>query len=463
MKLYLDNFNAYHSLEVNNRVKYFIILILFNLFFLTSTLGVQNWGWMIVFVPLKDFFHVQPGNIFPGFELLMILFLLSLMFNGYTVSLKKNQKFLFYLFLYFSIFAIINPNNSLYESGLSFFINKVSRTLLIGLLIVAVFFRIEENKKKALLSYFLKQGVIIAVLKSGLDLFFLAIGMGPHNAFGVKVSLVGGDIMAWLVIFHIYLIIQFLMTNKKKYLYYSLIIFVNLLMSFQRTAFLNALIFDLFFIFYFFLIKKRIKFSTVITISLAVSFFVIFILQTQMGSHLFKRMAVVFEFTGMVTIEESDVYNDSGHLNQSKTTTMFFMDNIDNFWGGGINRRDENYLTVEGQSGGGVHNNIVSMWQYFGLPGVFFYASLFMFFINNFYKHALRYKLKDTKAMFLGGISLYFIVRFISGWFSGDFFFLYLQKYLQYIFLLMFFTIQTNNFDFTVYENIKRKRIAKCV
>jgi len=187
-------------------------------------------------------------------------------------------------------------------------------------------------------------------------------------------------------------------------------------------------------------------------------FLISFFISSKTGSDLFKRYSSALMFTGLVDIEnagENGAYSDSGHLNQSLLVTEYFFNNYQRFWGGGINRRDENYLFIEGQSKGGVHSNIVSMWQYFGIPGVFYFIYLFIYNFIYFIKSFKKRKMDTILQYICFTISLYFIIRFIVGWFSGDFFFMYYRIAFQIFILIIIFRFFSLNIKIKLNKNAR--------
>lgn len=160
---------------------------------------------------------------------------------------------------------------------------------------------------------------------------------------------------------------------------------------------------------------------------------------------LMRRHGSALVFTGLVDIKRTSSsfmdYTDSGHVRQSLVVTKYFLANSRDFWGGGLNRRNENYMFIEGQSSGGVHSSFASIWQFFGLPGVVYYIFLVIIVLRVLYDSLRNNLLGSFENYFCLTLAIYFVARFITGWFAGDYFFMYLQLGLQYVLLFPIFKV----------------------
>jgi len=428
----------------------------------------NDWGIYSFLLPVKRFFTVSPSNMFPGFELLYIILFLFIFTNfkndlGYMNSQTKKMYLIHVMFI---ILAFINPNNSIYGSAgfLSFIVMKTSRTLLLAIFSIYVLFSLSDKNKILVVSKFLRIGMILVMIKVGFDIIIYTIGQGPFDlAVNKRVTTKGGDVHMWIAFMHVLFLLGYIYSNKKKMLYWSILTFICLLLTYKRAGFLSILLFD----FGILVIntiryqRNRLKSFAVISISTIALF--IFISQTQTGNFLMKRMGVAFHFLGIVEVQKGTPFNDSGHLLQSINTTDYLLENIVKFWGGGINRRIENYQTIEGQSQGAVHNNIASYWQYFGLSGVIYYLFLFYFFISQLFKNYSKLNHRNFKYYLQFGISLFVLIRMISGWLTGDFFFLYIQLYFFYILIFAIFSINNQDFSKILVSIIGKNNILKII
>jgi hypothetical protein len=427
-----------------------IILTWIGLLFASQATDPLSFGFQVIYRPLQTFYNTGVGDTFPGFEIISFC-LLIVVFIRYS----KNNKLYFpgnwpwtfiIITLLFVTSSLVNPNNSV-ESGLFDFIKmRITRTIIFYFLALVILFTISYNSYIDFIRRFFVIGLYIGIFRATLDLFGFLTKTGVVNDYERNITTYGGDIQLWFSIFSILSFSIFLYLKRRKYLYFSLLFFICLLFSYQRTAFFVTLIFYAsFYLAYLFIFTRR--FFRYFFITIVVFVFVFFagsvFLKTEVGKDIFLRYSSALLFTGYVEIDNSQEpeYTDSGHFIQSKTVTEFLFKNAHNFWGGGINRRNENYLMIKGQSSGGVHNNIVSLWQYFGVPGLIYFVWLTVFVLFYYFRSLTTKNRINFNRFIILSISNYFIIRFIAGWFSGDFFYMYYQICFQYIILISFFRL----------------------
>lgn len=430
--------------------KVLIYLMWFGLLFGTYTLEMQQLGGHVIFEPLKNFYVTNRYSTFPGFELILffIIIYIIIIFKPSVSYGNKTARFMTVIAILFTIVSFFNANNY-FENLFDFVSFKVVRTIILAPILMFAIFLLPDNKKAVIVDFIYKSGFIVLFSKISFDLITYISGNAAINIFGKSVTTVGGDILSWYAIFQVMFFIAFLYTRKIKFLLLVLLILTTLILSHQRTATLTALLFDLVvsIVYTLFIQEKlivKLRFAIIIIILSGSSLYLI--QNIPEARSIANRMLAAVEFTGLFeSYKQNDYYSDSGHFNQSYLVTQYLLENYSSFWGGGINRRNEDYLYIHGQSEGGVHCNVVSMWQYFGVPGLIFIFFLFFFFVYQFIKNLRRDRGRTFKTFLLTGLSLYFIVRMIAGWFSGDFFFMYSQLYLQYILLLVFFTFKSDN------------------
>ena len=168
-----------------------------------------------------------------------------------------------------------------------------------------------------------------------------------------------------------------------------------------------------------------------------------------MENNLALRYLSIFDAFGFDLVDarfrQYGEFSDSGHLNQTNTTLMTFFNNIDQFWGGGISRRGEDYMFVEGQSKGGVHNASVAFWQYFGLIGIIYYVGINIGVLIRLFQISKKKLHKTNLLAFL--IGTYLFLRFIAGFYSGDNWFLLPQANTEVFFMLYIFWSLTSLSD----------------
>jgi len=420
-----------------------MVILSFSLIFVTLSDAYVDLGFHKIYHPITKLFNTTQGD-FPGFEVISVLFVL-IMFLIYHFNFKVQEshiKRFIVITTVFVIVALLNPYNHLKAGLLSFLLFKLTASTIFGAILSIVILTLRNVDFEDLAKKFFIILLFAATCKASLDIFVFISGYAPRNLFYRKVTTIGGDILIWLAILHTMTFALFLYTKKKLLLIPIMLIFVTMVFSYQRTAILISAIFDLvFYALFTLLLSKKMG---IFFRNLALGFFLVIIsfyllTITNVGQELILRYGSAIEFTGLIYLPDnirSSEYSDSGHLEQSLKTTQFFLENSDLFWGGGLNRRNENYLQIEGQSYGGVHNNIVAMWQYFGMPGVFYYLFLFIYFLYFFFRTIKdRNKLSLYRYLIMA-VSLYFIIRAITGWFSGDFIFLTFQNVFQIVFLV---------------------------
>jgi hypothetical protein len=334
---------------------------------------------------------------------------------------------------------------------------RITRTIIFYPIGLFVLFSLNTRSYLDFIKRFFKIGIALGIIRAMFDLICFITRTGVVNQFGRNITTFGGDIQVWFSIFSIILFSSFLYLKKRKYLYLSLLFLICLFFSYQRTAFFVTIIFyvSIYFIYLFLFTKKFIR---TFTISLSISLLFILIgtlvLKTKLGKDLYLRYTSALVFTGYIenNTHVGPEYTDSGHYRQSTKVTDYLVKNLNAFWGGGINRRNEGYLNIEGQSKGGVHNNLVSMWQYFGIPGILYFAFLFLFVIFHFTAIIKNKNKINSNKFLLLSISNYFIIRFIAGWFSGDFFYMYYQICFQYIILFSAYKLNLRA-NLLIFEN----------
>lgn len=434
-----------------------LYIVWIGLLFATLSSGAASLGIYRIFIPFQMFYNTGTSNSFPGIEFSCIT-----LFALVTILLNQNRNFyisnnyISYISISIIIFislVFINPNNSTSNSIFDFLSIRISRTMIF--LPIGFFVLISLNRKNYsfFIYNFFKIGLFVGLTKACLDLLTFITKSGVINYYGRYITTFGGDVQIWFSILSIATFTIFLHLKKKKYLIFSVIFLLCLLFSYQRTALLISAFYNLsFYVIYQYQYKIKLNrlFVFLIVIFLSIIYLFPIVLNTNYGKDLYLRYFSVFKIIG-ITIENKPSlpeYSDSGHIQQSTSATEFLLKNYNNFWGGGINRRNERYLYIEGQSGGGVHNNIVSMWQYFGIPGVAFLVLIFLLNLYYFFKTILNRQKLNFNSYVTFAVSYYFIIRIIAGWFSGDFFFMYYQICLQYIILLSLFKISNVKEDY---------------
>ncbi len=148
-----------------------------------------------------------------------------------------------------------------------------------------------------------------------------------------------------------------------------------------------------------------------------------------------NRYLGVFKFSGIMTSKSDKMeYTDSGHVFQSFYATKTLLNNLTTFWGGGY-KNDK--LFVDYQSVGGIHNNIVYAWSYYGLyMSIFLIINFIIILLNNLLKIYKNKSILNEKIFIVNAIYIYLVVYFIAGWFNGLSPINYLQYFTQYILLL---------------------------
>lgn len=429
-------------MKISNFISFLIILIWIGIFFATQAGRAEVMGIHEFYAPLMNFYNTTSLTTFPGFELIcyFLIFILILTYSKNYVLPNKNLLFFFIITCLFSLFAIFNPFNNLQNGLFSFLSMRITRTIIFFPIMCFTIFFLNYNAFHKVIFKFFRFGLIIGTIKAILDLGSFLTSIGYKNSFDKSITTLGGDVLSWMAIFHIITFSIYVLRKNKTHRNLAILFFMSLFFSYQRTSLLTIVIYDIVFYITISLVTRRFRFIKNAMMSFVIigSIFFLFVTKTKIGQDLYYRYTSALLFTGIV--DESNYseasYSDSGHLEQSVSTTKFFLQNSSRFWGGGINRRNEEYLQLEGQSKGGVHSNLASLWQYFGIPGVLYIIILFFFFIYNVFTLA-KYKFRDAffPNLYLG-ISEYFIIRIIVGWFSGDFFFMYSQIVLQYVLLL---------------------------
>ena len=379
-------------LRGNKTLLLLLYLFWFGNFFVTVALDSPNLGIDKIFNPVRDFYDTQI-NRFPGFEVITILlsFVIFLKFiEHYSLQNKKIKIFIIFSFI-FIILALLNPKNA-FQAGLIEFVTfRITRSLLFFALFSIVILLLNNQVRFYLMLLFFKTGLTVAVIKVSFDLISYFAGLGPLHSYGIRVSTFGGDILVWVGIFQVLTFIIYIYTRSKKYIFFSFLFLLTLILSYERTALFVPIISDalifLYSIRYLDSLRRKSLYKKATLFSLIILFLIPVVLNTKKGQDLYWRFSSAIQFTGVVTVPSTGSmaqYSDNGHLRQSLLTTAYLLNHGNLFWGGGLNRRDENYLFIYGQSQGGVHNNFVSMWQYFGIPGEIFLFFLIFYFLKIF-------------------------------------------------------------------------------
>ncbi len=428
-----------------------IIFTWIGLLFASQATDPQSFGFQIIYQPLQNFYNTGASNTFPGFEVISFLLII-----GIFLHYERNSKIYFpdklltifiSITILFVVISLINPKNAIEKGYFALLKMRIARTIIYYAISVIVIFTLNTVSYIDFIKRFAKIGLYIGSLRAILDIVGFVTSTGVINYYGRHITTYGGDIQLWFSIFSVFSFSIFLYHKNKKFLYISLIFLVCLLFSYQRTAFFVTLIFYItFYTIYLFLFSKNfIKSFSITLFAISIIFMTMALLfNTTIGKDIYLRLGSALAFTGYVAIENNSndpEYSDSGHFEQSKNVSEFLIKNLSDFWGGGINRRNENYLLIEGQSKGGVHNNIASLWQYFGIPGLLYFLWLSIFVISYYIKILSRHKQINFNRFMILAISNYFIIRFIAGWFSGDFFYMYYQICFQYIILFSFYKL----------------------
>ena len=140
-----------------------------------------------------------------------------------------------------------------------------------------------------------------------------------------------------------------------------------------------------------------------------------------------------------------DEYGDSGHLEQSITTTQFFLKNIHSFWGSGF--RNEIFY-VDGQSVA-IHNSYVNNWAIYGLHMTFYLIYTLILLLIKFNDE--RKNIKSNPFFIKFGIIVYLVIFYIVGWFNGQDFFHVIQYFTKFV--LLFSIIKVNRTILSPNEN----------
>lgn len=428
--------------KFNGLPNIFLVLVWMGNICVTNFYEISAYRVHGIFAPLRSFFIVDENNNFPGLEVICLIFfaLLFWRFRNCYVRPSGPIRLFLWISLLFVVLALANPRNEL-GGILGFFSFRITRTILLFLVFSAAIMLLDVRIYRAVIEWIFRVGFYVALGKACFDLGMFVIGQGLINVHGRHIASYGIEPLWWYGIFHVLLFSLYLHSKRKKYLFLSIVFFLCLLFSYSRTVLFDSLLVDiLLMVISVFVLRRKIRQLLPIFGVSAVVFILLFMIAGKpFFSDLMFRYQATLKFTGLFDIAERGIYDDytdSGHIRQSVLVTQYFFQNLTNFWGGGLNRRGENYLYISGQSEGGVHNNIVSLWQFFGIPGVLYLISLSLFFVYLLARLIAHRKTIGIEYFLCLTVAVFFLVRFVVGWFSGDYFYLLLQLALQYIFLI---------------------------
>lgn len=402
-------------------------------FQIEASLGFQS-----IFLPIQNFFSNKFFiPIFTGFEFLIfvMLILLVLAYRKKLTSLPPILKRLFIITCVVVVFVLINPNNNF--SKFFYVLLKEVKGWFLFLIFMYIIWSLEFQIYSSLMYYFLKSGIKVVVLKAviAITAYFMGNGM---SLWSVPSTIVQGDTLLWIATFQIILFGIFLLNRKNIFIILSLILFVCLALSFRRTSLFLCIFSDvLLFVFWGYITKNKIKiFSTLIPILLGIILFVtVFGSNSKVQTYLARYFAAI-EFTGLVKVSDqynTDEFTDSGHLEQSLTTTNSLFNNLGMFWGSGLRSK---VRIVEGQSSGAIHNNIAFVWAAYGMYMVIYFLIVFFICFRFIFK-TLRSRSKISSLRYICFVMmLYQVMELIAGWSSGYTFIQVLQYSTKFVLVM---------------------------
>ncbi|KAA3616674.1 MAG: hypothetical protein DWQ05_13165 [Calditrichaeota bacterium] len=422
-----------------------IIIIIFWIGQIYASVDPQiNLGFHEVFTPLQILFGSNPAfGRSPLFDLVVVLISIILLLK-FPIRFKQTYIIQYFLLstLLVTILTFLNPNNNSEASFFSLISSRMGRSLIIIIPFSYALLTLSKLEYQKVIFTIFKIGLVITLSRAVLSILFFISGNGATWA-GRNTTNIQGDFLIWLAIFHVICFSIYLYSGKREFLYYNLIILFCLVFSFRRSALLLSFFTDaLIYLFYLYKIDRNYKRKFK-------QMFFVFIFIVFVFPYLYTKSKIVFDFTnryasaltftGLVDVSDSignknkGEYTDSGHLNQSLTTTYFFLDNLDRFWGTGL-RTDSRVFWVEGRSEGGVHNNIVYAWSRYGMYMVFFLGSFLFIFLNLFRKFFKNPGINLVEFL-VASIVIFQVNYLILGWFAGGVFFSCVQYATQFILL----------------------------
>ena len=362
---------------------------------------------------IQGFLH---SSFFSIFEIVFIILALILLlrFGSRYNNASSISKFIFIFIIINFILKMINPNNDTSNPILG--IPLFSDISNFSFILLAYFSLFLEEKAYI---FFLKKlfyyiGVILTIRVFFL-FFMFVIGKG-FQGLGANSTSGESDLLFLIAFYQIVFFVLYLIYKKKKYLILCIIYFLFQVLSYRRSALAVALFANAFTYIFILLREKGVKNKTLLV--LGVIFIFLAINNIEKFNLPLKYQNYILRFTSAIpgmAISETGDFNDSGHLEQTKTTFSSAIKSL-GFWGKGYGR--SRFIYLSGQSLV-IHNPYAATWITYGLYMLFFYVFLFLILLYYFfrllfvkYKNWNHFLLKLSLTVFL---IMFFIVISTNG------------------------------------------------
>jgi hypothetical protein len=370
---------------------------------------------------------------------ILSFYLISRYGKNYTGD-RKSAVFLLFALITI-IFLLCNPNNT--DNVLMLFFSKESKFVILFPLMLCSLIFLRKYAFSHIIIKILQIGFWFVMIKSISSLIYLLLGKGV-DFMVFKATITQSDVQYFIHFYQLLLLFLFLNTRKKKYLLFSLILFIVILLGYRRTAVFNMLFSDIVFFIFFLLKSFRVKYFTYTVVLLVLIPAIFFILSSaglySSESVINRQLSALSYFNP--SYERAEV-KDSGHFEQAIETTGSMMDDL-TFWGGGIKK---GAIYLRGQTVR-IHSSLAFGMAKYGIFVSIYYIGLFIYFLIITGMLVLQ---RDNRPsglnikLFQFLILIQILTFFISGWVSGDNLFdIYTQIYLNFILLYSLLRMDEN-------------------
>jgi O-antigen ligase len=398
----------------------------------------------------KGLFH---ASFFTPFEIIWILLLVNLIAN-YRFIVKLNNPLLWFAFIAFAI-RMINPNSETLNPilGMPLLSNLAE---LIFLFTFIVFIGLPIHVSKSVLEKMFYFTMIFAVIKGIILVAAYFAGFITTLRYQFAVILPETDNQMLFSFLGAMSFTLYLINQRSKYLFISLLFIGITFLSMQRSTALTGMI--AIFLLLIFIAYKKLPMVTGKALLIAIFLIAGFqIVLTQIPDS--KLAMVTHRYIGITksAYEVDDrFFSDTGHREQSIETFLDVMQ--DNpFWGHGYGNIHER-LFLTGQSTE-IHNNFARIWAQHGIVTLLFYITVLIVIIRNCLRLMLIIARHNFKEYLMPlTVGFYLIGYFLAAWVSsGNLFFGHSRSLLFWfpMFLYLQFSLQQSNINYgnTKHEN----------
>ena len=417
---------------------------------------------ILAFVPINPMTQIGSvlnGIFFAGlghrdfYSVLEILLLITfiMLIKKFKISfsnMKTFDKYVLFGYILCVLLKVSNPNNSSANPvmGLALFsdINNYS-TILFFYVILGM----NDKIYSIFVGRFFKYLASILVIRSSIQLMLWLLGQGNSRFFDINSSMVEMGTLIISALIQNVMIALYLSKRKKIHLFSWIVLLALQMFSFRRTGLYIAIGSNLmtFIIYYAFTMKYRNMYSKIIIST--VLFTVLFtspiafqsLLQTPFQKYIDRYLGIFPSFH----YSNQEYGNDGGQWEQSLITAQAAVQK--GFWGEGYGKRVE----IEGAYKGYlIHNTWASLWARYGAYMVFYYFSLFIYFLIDIVRLSLISTRPDlTYVMMKAAISSFLILYFIGLTFITATFIEFTKVSIIFLFTLgLFLKIRPSNYQY---------------